>query len=243
MARTLPKTINGLISFAKVHSETFTQHAGAIGLSPEQAARVADATAELIAKRNEQYAAMETYRAATNAMESARQDLADILGATIFMIRAHATLTGDGEILTTAQIPGRLPARRSAGAPNAAHSLSARLHAATGAITISWKSRQPRGVRSVTWIVERRVQGELGWSEWDILGLGGNRGGRSYTDATVPQGTRVAQYRVTARTGGEQGPESSVLAVNLGSTVDGHGLFPAGDGQRGGGAYQVLAVA
>ncbi len=52
-------------------------------------------------------------------------------------------------------------------------------------------------------------------------------GDKSFTDTTLPAGTRAAHYRVTPRSGGNTGPTSATLIVHLGSDTATHTGTPA----------------
>ncbi|QQS10042.1 MAG: hypothetical protein IPK69_05320 [Phycisphaerales bacterium] len=233
MARIVPTEIGSLLAFAQTHAEVFLARSAEIGLTPEQASLVANAYAAARAARDAQADLMYAYRAATQEFEQKKRELQAALGVTLRRIKVHAEATRDTSVYARAEIPAPATARTTVGAPAAAMSLTADLHAPTGALTIQWKSRQPRGVRNVTWTIERRLDAghatsrrtaAIHASEWTTLGMTGDK---SFTDTTLPAGTRAAHYRVTARSGGNTGPTSATLIVHLGSEAATHAGTPA----------------
>ncbi len=190
----------------------FTDHAAAIGLTGAQASAFAQAVAAARAAREAQGEALQAYRAATEVVESEMRALRALTGDTVNTIRAFAEASPEPvAVYTTAQVqppepPAPLPA------PTRPTNLRATLDATTGALTITWDARQPRGARGTTYLIARRLPGE---HEPTFLGTGAP--GKRFTDTTLPAGATEVFYTVRPYRGGTPGPQSEVLAVNIGT--------------------------
>jgi len=100
--------------------------------------------------------------------------------------------------------------RRPRPAPGTPRAFSTDIEPATGALTIRFDCPHPRGLRGVVYRVERAV-----WREGDGAHEGDDSAGdftfltiargRTFTDETIPAGTALVAYRVTALSATKEG--------------------------------------
>lgn len=194
--RVVPRDNTGAVTFYEVHAPVWQAEAASIGLTPEDAAAVADAAAAARDAFNQQYAAQQAARAATQAYENAVARLRAAGAACIAKVRVAATAAGEGGngVYERAQLPmpaspGRLPA------PGRPTNFATRLNA-DGALELTWACDNPSGTAGTVYEIRRRDVAATG--ESGPLTFVAVAGSKSFLDATVPPGTAVAEYQVTA---------------------------------------------
>ncbi len=197
------------LQWCKTHTDVFTNAGPSIGLSTQQAAAFSAAYDAARAAVDDQDAAKEAAKAATQqALEKVRL-LQESAALTVATIRLFAESTDNPTVYNVAQInppqpPTAIPA------PNAATDLSATLDANTGNITLRWKATQPEGAVGTTYSIFRRAQGQ---ADFVILGSSGKK---SFVDQTFFAGPDGVEYKVQAVRSGILGPMSATLAVSFG---------------------------
>jgi len=202
------------LQWCEAHAPVFAKQNVDIGLSPEQAGEFESLAKKAAEALLAQTVAQQAAAVATQRVRQAFAALDEGAADAVRNIRAFAQTSAAPEsVYNRAEIAS--PARRSPLPPPARpRQLAITLEAATGALTISWKARQPRGSGGATYFVRRRLPGA---AEFAFIGATGIK---TFVDTTVPAGAERVEYTVQAQRGNRSGPVSEVLWVALGR-VDG----------------------
>lgn len=211
MPGTVPKDARPLAEFARARLTPWTEHIAAIGVPPAVLAEVTARTPELEAAIRAANEARLAAQAATDAMNVAARQLFESAAIAVRSIRTHASATDDPKVYGLAQIDPPRGRARVADAPSTPTQLTASVDR-SGAVTLTWRTRQPRGVSNVVYEVRRSL--ELGSVPTDIIALAS---GRTFRDETVPLGTTRVAYMLTARRGGQESLPSEIAWVQIGS--------------------------
>lgn len=211
MPGTVPTTPRALYAFANVIAPRWVENYAAIGLTESQAAEIAAQTPQLRAAIFEADQARNAALAATQRMELAARSLFDLASVAVRTIRTHAIANDDPNVYTKGGLETPKVRSRRAQPPAPPTNLSATIQP-TGAIALTWKTSQPRGVSNVTFEVHRcfnRVD-----AAEQIVGIAS---GREFIDDTVPRGMHSVHYRLVPRRGSQEGASSDIFTLNLGS--------------------------
>lgn len=210
----VPKNLVDRIEFYEGHMEPWGDHAVEIGTSPAEVADLASKTAAAREAYAQQQTAQSAARAATLRLKLAVDDMAGAGASIILQIRARAGGDGDG-VYSLASIGP--PAKRSPkGEPGRPDRLAWGL-GQEGALTLTWKCRNPRGSKGTIYQVWRRMDG----GPLEYLGQSGTK---RFVDATVPQGTARITYQIQAVRSTAVGPWA-MFNVNFG-VRGGTGIAP-----------------
>lgn len=195
---------SAFLSWTRSHAPIFTARAADIGLTVDRAAEFAAAVDEAQALIEAQEAALNAYRTATTAMEAGLARLREVTGGTVRTIRAFAESAPDPqEVFSAALIQPQ--ARPSPAAPPAQpSSLGVVLRTVDGAMQLRWKARNPKGTQGTSYIVQRKLPGESGFT---FLGV---TGAKRFTDASLPAGASSVQYTVQGQRGDTAGAAASI---------------------------------
>jgi hypothetical protein len=79
----------------------------------------------------------------------------------------------------------------------------------SGNLVLNWKASQPTGVSRVVYSIKRAIDS----ADYVLLNTVGKK---TYTDMTVPIGTHMVRYIITASHGDQTSPESAVFTVQFG---------------------------
>ncbi|MFN7021465.1 MAG: hypothetical protein ACK4WH_09080 [Phycisphaerales bacterium] len=225
----IPNDRRDLLTFAVAHQGVWASAPAAIGITPAQAAAVSARAAE-VAALNERMARLRA-EVSTVARELADGyvSLRAAVNTAVRGINTFARAAADpAAVYSAARInpPSPPPPRSGIGAvipPRAPHTLRAALLPGSGAITLTWKARQPAGVAGVVYTVARRLAGEA------VYAPIGTTGAKMFTDETIPAGTAAVSYRVTAQRGSlatAPAPEGTIHVLLASPTVGGPGTEP-----------------
>jgi hypothetical protein len=184
-------------------------NAAAIGLTAAQASGLKTAATSARATYNDQIAAANAARVATNlardTIAASRSTYADALKT----IKAFALTQADpGAVYNLAQIPP--PAAPS---PMPPPGLPTDIRAGLetdGSVTLRWKAVNPPGASGTVWTVSRKLPGEASFS------FVGAAGSRIFTDETLPAGQSNVQYVVQGQRGQAVGQASPPFTVMFG---------------------------
>lgn len=213
MAENFPRTVPAFLAWSRVHAKLWAEDPAAIGLSPAQAAAFAALTDELDAAHAAAQAARQAGKAATRRLNELLASTRKSGSALVHTIKAHAQVNDDPGVypaagLSRADRPGELPP------PAAPQSFNSRINA-DGSLTLTWSVRQPVGVTDVNYLVHRRIDGGGGGGAFVLIGAAGR--GKSFTDATIPPGTRSVEYFIRPQRGQRLGETSPVFTVRFGT--------------------------
>lgn len=206
--RTVPQTNLARIEFYEAHIEPWAADPAAIGLTPDSVAaletRIAAARAAYDAHQAAQFAAAAAaldYRLKAEALHADPGAGADMIQS----IKNFAQSTDDPNVYVRASlpappVPGRVPA------PGTPYAFRFTLHQ-TGELTLTWKCKNPAA--GTTYEIRRSVQG---CHAFTFLATSGRR---RFTDRTLPAGSAMAVYDVTALRSTARGRPARFI-VNLG---------------------------
>jgi hypothetical protein len=198
------------IEWCAAQAPEWNEDPDAIGLTKTQAS-------EFVATADKAQTALveleQARQAALVAADKARAVVALLrrqAGEAVRSIRSYAELSPDApKIYATARIappagPTPMPP------PGRPTRMNATLEAATGALTLTWKSRHPSGVGGTTYLVRRRLPGETAFT------LLGTVGKKTFVDDALPAGVAGVEYTVQGQRGSRVGALSAILSVSLG---------------------------
>jgi hypothetical protein len=155
--------------------------------------------------------------AAKTATQIAGEDFTSFrreLAAMVAVIRAKAQASGDLSIYDTALLP-RPAAPSQMPPPGQPTDLRVTLAAATGQITINWKSTNPPNAAGTTYIVRRKLPNQ---ASFEFIGV---TGAKKFVDGTLTAGPDFVQYTVQGQRADSTGPTSDVFTVNFGRAPNG----------------------
>lgn len=201
------------ISFYQSKIAPWTTNATAIGTTSSNVANLGTLTTAAQTAMDAQTTAEAAFRSSVAAANSAISAM-DTAGADIISaIRTKARTDGDG-VYTLAQIPA--PATPSpVGAPGEPSNFKVELQN-NGALTLTWKCKNPANSTGTTYQVWRRIAGT---NDLAFLGVTGER---KFVDSTVPAGTTQATYQVQAFRSTLAGPWAQFnvnFTTDIGGTV------------------------
>jgi hypothetical protein len=175
---TVPQGRRDAITFFQTHAPVWVERAGEIGVDPELAAQLADATAAAREAYRDQYAAQQAARTATQRLNHAIADMRRLGSGVLGQIGAKAQVAGQG-IYPLASV--RAPRQPSPiAAPGTPYKLEADLWP-TGAIALTWKCNNPRDAEGTVYYVYRRI-GDDG-----PVALLGHTGKKKFVDESLPR--------------------------------------------------------
>lgn len=204
---------SAFVEWCATHVVVFQAEEGAIGLSKAQAVGFAGATGKAESLLIEQAEAWERYLVASRRARDGVARLRREAGDCVRSIRAFAETTGDAnKIYASARIaPSKSPS--PAAPPEKPRELAATLNATSGALSLTWKARDPNRRGGVTYLVRRRLPGEAAFT---LLGV---TGAKAFVDEALPAGVECVQYRVQSQRGAKVSPVSATLVVNIGKVA------------------------
>ncbi len=206
---TVPRGRAGVIAFFRTRIQRWTELGPAIGLGLAEAQALADAIEQAKQASERNRALQSAARAAAKEARRKENDLRRIGGQAIASIRARAGSENDPGVLTLAELPA-IKDPRPTPAPSKPTNVRTSIDH-EGAIVIAWDATRPRPhARAFT-----RVQRML--DESGTFELIGTSGTNEYRDDTVPQGTRMAAYRLVPVRGELVGASAETVVVRLGA--------------------------
>lgn len=216
--------------WGQAHAENFVSVGPAVGLSVTEVQRFADAFARLQVAAVARDRAREAARAATAALKEAYAEAKLVTGATLRRVRLFAEDTNNPQVYQLARIAA--PASPAPAPPPGTPTGFALKLENTGAVTISFRCKNPPGTTGTSYIVRRKLPGQRGFS---IVGATGKK---RFTDTTLPAGVASAEYTVQGLRSGSLGAVSLVAKVRLGSASE---TPPSAAGGEPGGNVKLAA--
>lgn len=201
---------SAFVEWCVTHAGVFQAEEVAIGLSKAQAVAFAGATEKAGSLLLEQAEAWERYLVATQRVRDGVALLRREAGDCVRSIRAFAETTDDANrVYAAAQIAApKTPS--PAAPPEKPRQLAATLNATSGALTLTWKARDPNRRGGMMYLVRRRLPGEDGFT------LLGTTGKKTFVDAALPAGMASVEYSIQSQRGERLSPVSATLVVNIG---------------------------
>jgi hypothetical protein len=209
---TVPKTRIGRIEFYEAHLGAWGASAASIGLDPEAVAAFAAEVAQARAAHGGALMARDAARAATNQFHNSSAGMAETGASLIAAIRSFAETSGDRSVYALGQLAP--PAAPSAAPPPGTPDEFRAMLLRSGAVRLTWKCANPRGIGGTMYEVHRSV------GEGGAMAFLGTIGLKSFTDGTLPRGAGAAVYEVIAVRSTRKGNPAR-FTVNLG--VEGGG--------------------
>jgi hypothetical protein len=198
------------LEFYEQHEVVWTAEQANIGLAATDPTTLATKNAATRAAYQNHLAAQQNAKAATQGWYDALADLSTFGAGLINKIRAKANTGGGAATYTLAQIPG--PATPTpVGPPGTPTKFKVEVDQ-SGALILSWGCPNPVGATGTTYLIARQV----GAGEFVTLGATGKK---TFTDVTLPAGTAIVTYRVTAQRSTAQGlPAEFTVKFGMGSS-------------------------
>lgn len=207
---TVPKGLSEKVAFFQTRLETIVANAVALGLTPEDVARLQEqvdiARAALIEQKEAQAIARAKTAAANEAVDALGRTGATILET----VRATAAQTGNPELCGLALIPQRAQ-RSPIDVPGKPSDLRTELRA-DGSLRLKWRCDNPRGSTGTVYQIYRR-------SADQPLKYLGCVGEKQFVDGTIPKGATVLFYEIQAVRSTKVG-ESATFLIPFGSNSD-----------------------
>jgi len=208
---TVPRGRRGALAFFGSRITKWTQRAGDLGLSDQDAALLAQALDAARAAEAENRRCQARARAAAKEARRLEYALRRRGGRLISVIRAKAKRTKDPGVLVLAELPKEKAPRPTPEPPTPARVRTTVDH--DGAVVITWHATRPRPHARAFTRVERMLDGS-GWFEHI-----GSSGTNEFRDDTLPQGTREVTYRLTPVRGDMVGASAEAVVVRFGTVA------------------------
>lgn len=226
MTAVLPQNRGAFMAFAAAHGPVWTGVESQIGLTVPEVAAIKDkiASAESAIKASDSSKALA--KANTLAANDEVSELRTLMAAAVKKIKGFAQQTGNASVFSIAQIDPPLPPTPSQ-PPSAPFELTAVLIPSTGALTVKWKSSQPKGVSGVVFVVKRKTGNAGGYTQ---LGFTGER---SFNDTNIPAGVTGVTYLIEAYRGNQVCANPPTLNVQFGTGSNGETVAIVSAGEAG----------
>ncbi len=209
MGTVMPSDKREMVNFGNTHVQPWTLNKVALGIAePDLTAYSAAALAAQKAFDNAE-TARQSSKAATTAFYAAVATLRDKAGTCVRTIQNKAKATNDENLYALGQISPPDPRSQNVPPPARPTDVRAGLNP-DGSITLTWKCSNPRGVSSVVYFVQRKLNTETNFTLFDTVGE------KTVTDATIPRTAGGASYMITGRHGQQSGPTSETFSVVFG---------------------------
>lgn len=220
MTAVLPQNRGAFMAFAAAHGPAWSGVESQIGLTGAEVATIKAkiASAEDAIKNAD--AARSAAKASTLAANDEVSELRTLMAAAVKKIKGFAQQTGNASVFSIAQIDPPAPPTPSQ-APSAPFELTAVLAPSTGALTVKWRSSQPKGVSGVVFVVKRKT----GTGAYTQLGFTGER---SFIDANIPAGVTGVTYLIEAYRGNLVCANPPTLNVQFGTGSNGEAVAIVG---------------
>lgn len=205
--RLVPKQIAKKIQFYENHVEPFTQHAEAIGATPEVVAEFTSLVESTRQAYNEQQAAILAARTATQRLNQLAKRMQLFGQAIIDTARNTADRDFNPSVLILAQIPSR-KRKSTIDPPGTPSNLRTSIDGA-GNLTLIWDCRNPQGSRSTMYKIYRASKGEPKRMLASV-------GKRKFVDDSIPAGTTELMYYIEPYRSTGTG-ETGIFVVKFGS--------------------------
>ncbi|MEQ8845689.1 MAG: hypothetical protein RIB58_12625 [Phycisphaerales bacterium] len=205
MARppTIPLPYRKAIAWCQSRAPKWLANRAILKLTEQEAQEMQALTDAAAQSAIELQRARERYRAAVADCRVKTNAMRERAGGLISRIRAVARTSGTPRAI---YIAGGLAApdkRSPLPAPGTPTSFRVALEAPTGTLRVRFECKHPRGVRGVTYRVDRAVYDGGAQRDFAPLTIAKER---AFTDSSVPPGAVVVIYRVTAQTSTKDGP-------------------------------------
>ncbi|QKK08647.1 MAG: hypothetical protein HND58_11070 [Planctomycetota bacterium] len=204
----IPKTRREQIEWFESRLDAWAADPGSIGLTAEQVTQLAAEVAAARGRYQQAEQARNASRAATGAFHTATDGMTRSGRDLVATIKAFAEASDDRGVYDRANVPP--PADRSPLPPPGRPTSIRTTLDTTGRIRLTWKADDAAASSGAYFIVLRRLEEE------PTFGILGATGAKSFTDETIPLGTRRATYQIRPFRGQKAGKSSEQVAVQFG---------------------------
>lgn len=199
---TIPERYAQAIDWCKDRVLRWDAHKAALHLSDEEVAQMRAMTDAADAAKEELAQARLRYRGAALAYRTRVGSMRAYAARLVASMRVVARASDEPALVyQLAGLPSPDP-RSPTAAPATPTGFSVDLIPATGALRVGFECKHPRGVRGVTYRVERFVSTDASTGGFQFLT---NAKGRAFTDDTIPAGAALVVYKVTPQTSTRDG--------------------------------------
>ena len=186
----LPDGIVQRIEFYEQRAANWVIQAAALGITPAKATQLVTLTGAARTKYQDQQAAKTALKGATADLHSSSGAMMNLGSEVIKEIKAKAASDGN-QIYTLAGLP--IPSTPSPVArPGTPTDLQCLLVPGDGSLLLSWRCSNPANAVGVVYQVARKLAGE---SDFTPIGIAGER---KIADSSLPMGSGLIGYRITA---------------------------------------------
>lgn len=206
----VPSKLQDFLDWADLHSQAWQASPTSIGISASQASSFVSAALLARERYNQQLAAIQAAKNATESQQDATRDCRRLVADLIRDIKAFAEQQpkpAEIYILADLPVPSTPVPLPPPGKPN---NVIVGLVPTTGAITLKWKVVNPQGAQGTSYIIRRRV-GTTG--EFVFVGVTGLK---EFTDSTFVAGPDTIQYTIQGQRSDLAGPLSDIVTINFG---------------------------
>lgn len=200
---TIPERAGQAILWCQMMASRWSQHKTILQLTGEEVQELADLADAADQARRELIQARQRYRAAAGMSRARTAAMRAHAGGLLARIRAVARTSQDPRAVYSAAHVLEPDKRSPTPAPGRATRFDVRLVGQSGTLRIDFECPHPRGVRGVTYRVDRLLWSHGASTDFEFFATARKR---SFTDATIPPGTVVVIYKVTAQTSTKDGP-------------------------------------
>lgn len=200
---TIPEQAGKAIAWCKAKATRWSEHKAILQLTDEEVQKLADLTDEAEQARRELRQARDRYRSAAATSRVRTAAMRAHAGGLLARIRAVARTSQNPRAVYSAAHVLEPDKRSPTPAPGRATRFDVRLVGQSGTLRIDFECPHPRGVRGVTYRVDRLLWSHGASTDFEFFTTCRKR---SFTDASVPPGTVIVVYKVTAQTSTKDGP-------------------------------------
>lgn len=202
---TIPERYAQAIDWCKEHASRWNAHKAALHLSDDEVAEMQARTDAADAAKEELAQARLRYRGAALAYRARVGSMRGYAAQLVASLRALARASDEPALVyQLAGLPSPDP-RSPTAAPAAPTGFHVDLVPSTGALRVAFECKHPRGVRGVTYRVERFVSTPTTDASTGGFQFLTNAKGRAFADDTIPAGAALVVYKVTPQTSTRDG--------------------------------------
>jgi hypothetical protein len=209
----IPNKTADFIAWAAQRAPVWAASAGELGISPQLAAAVQQASLAAAASMRARDAAMAGARSATAVLKEDIRDLRRVVVEAVQLIRISAqNAQSPALVYQLAQVPA--PAQPAPlPPPGVCAGFKVGLDA-EGNVVLAWKCRNPPSAQGTVYMIWRRVNDA---GDFEFIGASGVK---KFADLAIPRGAWQIEYRVQTRRASALGPVS-IWTVRFGGAGGG----------------------
>lgn len=204
-----PRTLADLIPWTAAHVAVWKGTPAALGLNASQTTLLDNAVKAAQAAFDDCQKKRQESKNATATQDAAVRTMLTLLQQDLRLIEIFATNSvNPNAVYTLAEIDPPTPPQ-PVGPPRMVSDISVGIEIVTGATVLKWKGNNPVGANGTAYIIKRKLQGQIVFSQVGIATSSGPDA-RTFTDNTLPAGVDSVSYTITPVRGSTVGPTAEV---------------------------------